>query len=261
MPIKIYQLDAFAEKVFSGNPAAVCPLDSWLEDHVLQAIAAENNLAETAFYVKNGENFSIRWFTPTTEVKLCGHATLASAKVLFDFEKYPGEIIRFASKSGQLTVSRKEDVLTLDFPATDLVATEIPANCKAVFGHTPVAAHQGGGFALLTFDSEETIRNMQPDLRLLSREIENSVVIVTSTASATDFVCRVFAPKIGIDEDPATGAAFTLLLPYWSKQLKKDEMTALQLSQRVGTFTGRYRGERVDISGKVFLYMKGEIAL
>jgi PhzF family phenazine biosynthesis protein len=258
MKIKLYQIDAFANKLFSGNPAAVCPLEEWLPDDLMQQIAEENNLAETAFFVKEGEDYRIRWFTPTVEVDLCGHATLATAHVLFAYLQHPHDQIRFASRSGVLRVTREQDRLTLDFPADQITRVEPFPELKAAFPEEPQEVYKGKTDYMLVFGSEAQILDLQPDFRAIAR-IPARGVIVTAKGEEVDFVSRFFGPQSGIDEDPATGSAHTTLTPYWAERLGKNELTAVQLSPRRGYFTCTWQGERVAISGQARTYMIGEI--
>ncbi len=256
---KIYQIDAFAGKVFAGNPAAVCPLDHWLSDGLLQDIAMENNLAETAFYVKQGEQYQIRWFTPTVEVDLCGHATLAAAYVLFEYENHTGDTIRFTSlKSGELTVTKQNRHLTLNFPADTLAPVELSGELARCFGIRPVAAFKGKTDFMLVFDNENQVQQLIPCLEEIAK-LKARGVIVTAKGNDVDFVSRFFAPQSGINEDPVTGSSFTTLAPYWATRLGKDEMSAIQLSARRGYVNCKYLNDRVEISGQCRLYMIGEI--
>ncbi len=256
---RIYQIDAFTDQVFAGNPAAVCPLEHWLDDSLMQQIASENNLSETAFIVKNGEQYDIRWFTPTIEVDLCGHATLAAAYALLFCEQHPGDFIRFYShRSGMLTVQRQGDLLTLDFPAD--VPTRIqnlPAWSKG-FDMQPMEAWQGKTDLLLLFESEAQIRELQPQFDIIG-QWEVRGVIATARGDSTDFVSRFFAPQSGVPEDPVTGSAHTTLTPFWGERLQKKELSAAQLSARGGRLHCRWNDERVAISGQARLYLRGSI--
>lgn len=259
MKLKIYQVDAFTDAVFSGNPAAVVPLQKWPDNDLLQKIAMENNLAETAFYVKSGKEYHIRWFTPTVEVDLCGHATLATAFVLFNHENYSGKTIHFYSaRSGQLPVTRSGDYLTLNFPADEFRAAELPGEMKKIFGAAPVEILKGKTDYVFVFENEAQIRNMVPRFDELSK-LKCRGVIITAKGDAVDFVSRFFAPQSGINEDPVTGSAHTTLTPYWSRVLGRKELTAIQLSERKGYLRCKYLGDRVEISGRGKLYMTGEI--
>jgi len=259
MKLKIYQVDAFANKIFSGNPAAVCPLNDWLPDKLMQQIALENNLSETAFYVKRGDTYQIRWFTPTIEVDLCGHATLATAHVLFHHENHGSDEIVFDSpRSGQLNVKRKQDLLTLDFPADGIQRIDWPSHHLTGFNFTPIEAYQGKTDYMLVFKYEDEIKNMQPNLAVIATWKVRGV-IVTAKGDTVDFVSRFFGPQSGVNEDPVTGSAHTTLTPYWSKQLGKEELTAIQLSDRKGYLSCRAMNGRVFITGKARTYLEGAI--
>jgi PhzF family phenazine biosynthesis protein len=261
MKLKIYQVDAFAKQVFQGNPAAVVPLDYWLEDEILQNIALENNLSETAFYIKDGDHFQLRWFTPTTEVDLCGHATLAAAHVLFFHEGYGKSILRFVSpRSGKLSVQKNEDKLTLDFPKDDITNTEMTEELLAPFIPKPKEAFKGKTDYVLLFDNEEQIKNLEFDLQLIAK-IKARGVIVTAPGSKVDFVSRFFGPQVGVPEDPVTGSAHTSLTPIWSKKLNKHSLSAMQLSPRGGFLECKLKNDRVEISGMAVTYLQGEIFL
>lgn len=258
MKLPIFQADAFASGLFKGNPAAVVPLTEWLTDETLQQIAMENNLSETAFFIPEGDHFHIRWFTPKAEVKLCGHATLATAHILYNELNFEGESISFNSKSGILTVSKTEDKLQLDFPADFVFLVEMNPEFAKALGAQPIAAFRGRTDYLLLFESEEIIRNMKPNFHLL-KQTDARGIIVTSKGNEVDFVSRFFAPRVGIDEDPVTGSAHTSLIPFWSWRLGKKEMTALQLSERGGQLWCTLAGDRVLIAGKAVTYLRGEI--
>lgn len=259
--IKIYQVDAFTDKLFSGNPAAVCILDKWLSDDLMQSIGNENNLAETAFIVPNGNDFEIRWFTPTTEVDLCGHATLASGFVLFNLLNYTNLSIRFHSpRSGLLIVSKKEDMIFLDFPTDtiELVSGEnLLENC---IGIKPIELYKGKTDYIAVIDSESSLRNIQPDFTEISK-LKARGLIVTAKGDSVDFVSRFFAPQSGIDEDPVTGSAHTSLLPLWSKKLGSKYLTASQLSKRGGQLICEFKNDRCLIGGNAKLFLTGEIIL
>ena len=259
MKLKIYQVDAFTDKIFSGNPAAVCPLDSWLPDSVMQNIALENNLAETAFYVKQGNEYLIRWFTPTVEVDLCGHATLATAHVLYHHEQCAGNEIVFRSpRSGVLKVYRHENLLTLDFPTDTLNKIQWFNEMNAGFNLIPLEGYKGKTDYLLVFENEDQIKNIQPNYPIIATWKVRGV-IVTAKGKQVDFVSRFFAPQSGVNEDPVTGSAHTTLTPYWAEKLGKTEMSAMQLSSRKGYLTCKYMGDRVHISGQAKTYLIGEI--
>jgi len=261
MKLRIYQVDAFTDKVFSGNPAAVCPLNEWLPDSVMQNIALENNLSETAFYVKQGNEYMIRWFTPAVEVDLCGHATLATAHVLFNHEHHAGnEIIFHSPRSGELKVFRNNHLLTLDFPTDTLNKIHWSGEMNAGFNFIPTEGFKGKTDYLLVFESEDQIKNIQPNYEVISRWKVRGV-IVTAKGKQVDFVSRFFAPQCGVNEDPVTGSAHTTLTPYWAEKLRKTEMTAIQLSDRKGYLTCKYMGDRVHISGQARTYLTGEIVI
>lgn len=261
MKLKLYQIDAFTDKLFSGNPAAVCPLEKWLPEEKLQAIAAENNLAETAFYVKKDNEYEIRWFTPTVEVDLCGHATLASAKVLYDFGNHQEDEIVFNSpRSGVLKVSRKGDMYTLDFPADKYERSELSPEILACFSMQPVEVYRGKTDLMLVFNSEEEIKKIVPDFNAMMK-IKVRGIVVTAPGTTADFVSRFFGPQSGINEDPVTGSAHTTLTPYWSQKTGKRELNAIQLSARKGFLTCTYLGNRVLISGQGVTYLQGEITV
>jgi PhzF family phenazine biosynthesis protein len=256
---KIYQIDAFTDKVFSGNPAAVCPLDKWLSDELLQKIAMENNLAETAFYVKQDNIYQIRWFTPTVEVDLCGHATLAAAFVLFNYENHSDNEVNFYSpRSGNLTVRKQGDDLTLNFPTDVFEQIDLFSELIAGFDIKPMEALKGKTDYMLVFENEGQIKNITPNFEKISK-LKGRGVIVTSKGDHVDFVSRFFAPQSGIDEDPVTGSAHTTLTPYWAKKLDKNELTAIQFSERKGYLRCNYLNDRVEISGQAKLYLIGEI--
>jgi len=258
MRIQIFQADAFASSLFKGNPAAVVPLKQWLTDELMQQIALENNLSETAFFVPEDDHYHIRWFTPKAEVKLCGHATLATAHILFNELNFCGEQIAFNSQSGILTVKKVGDKLQLDFPADFPQPVEpIPVFAEA-FGTHPLATFKGRTDYLLLFDSEETIQEFQPDISLLLSTNARGIM-VTAKGNEVDFVSRFFAPAVGVNEDPVTGSAHTTLIPFWAKRLNKTEMTALQLSARGGQLWCTLSGDRVLIAGKAVTYLRGEI--
>ncbi|MCX6972164.1 MAG: PhzF family phenazine biosynthesis protein [Verrucomicrobia bacterium] len=259
MKLPIYQIDAFADLPFQGNPAAVCPLDVWLPDDVLQSIAEENNLAETAFYVEREGSYDLRWFTPTKEVDLCGHATLAAAHVLFESINFTGSQITFQSRSGPLLVYREGDLLTLDFPAQPGVPCEVPNGMVEALGATPRECYRAMDY-MAVFDSEDQISTMAPDFRRL-KSLGLRGVIVTAPGTTSDFVSRFFAPNFGIDEDPVTGSAHCTLAPFWAERLAKTDMSARQLSKRTGSLRCRVVGDRVHISGRTVAYLTGTIQI
>ncbi len=257
MKLTIYQVDAFADKVFEGNPAAVCPLQAWLPDDVMQSIAMENNLSETAFFVPNGDRFDLRWFTPSDEVDLCGHATLASAHVIFNHLGFKEKEIVFGTRSGDLKVKRHEDKLKMDFPAIESEKVEDP-------GHLYEALNIKGGEVYKSDDYMVILGNagdveaLKPDFGLLAT-IKARGVIVTAKGEDVDFVSRFFAPAIGVPEDPVTGSTHTKLIPFWADKLNKNVLMARQLSKRGGFLWCEMKGERVEIMGRAVTYLVGEI--
>jgi PhzF family phenazine biosynthesis protein len=258
--ISIYQVDAFTTKLFGGNPAAVVPLEKWLPEVVMQNIAMENNLAETAFIVREAEGYRIRWFTPAVEVDLCGHATLASAFVHFNELGHNADSISFNSRSGGLTVTRSGNELTLDFPADELKEIPLTPNITSCFTQKPIAAYKGKTDFMIVFSSEEEIATMVPDIAKINTLVARGV-IVTAIGNEVDFVSRFFAPQAGINEDPVTGSAHTSLTPHWSKQLGKKTLKAIQLSSRRGYLTCTDLGQRILIAGEARLYLKGTITI
>jgi PhzF family phenazine biosynthesis protein len=259
MKLKMYQIDAFTDKLFGGNPAAVCPLEAWLPDKLMQSIAKENNLAETAFYVPDKEEYLIRWFTPAVEVDLCGHATLAAAFVLFNFENHSGETIRFLSpRSGKLIVNKHEDNITLNFPTDIITQIEITPLLSNAFNIMPIEIWKGKTDYLYLFKDEAEIRTILPDINHIST-FEARGVIITAPGNEVDFVSRFFAPQSGVIEDPVTGSAHTTLTPFWNTKSGKTHFTAIQLSERLGRLDCIYLHDRVEISGQAIHYMTGEI--
>lgn len=262
MKLPIYQIDAFANQVFEGNPAAVCILDQWLDSAVMQKIAEENNLAETVFVVQNNATFEIRWFTPEIEVALCGHATLAAAYVLYNYYGYNENTIRFYStKSGNLSVEKGENgFITLDFPTDDNAMIRGDDLIEKALGWSPVKTIKGKTDYLLIYNSQAEIEALEPNYHLLD-QCNCRGVIASAPGDEVDFVSRFFAPKCGIPEDPVTGSAHTTMAPYWSNVLGKTKMTAQQLSKRGGKLWIEYLGERVKITGKAVPYLIGEIEI
>ena len=260
MTIPIYQADAFTDKLFGGNPAAVCPLDSWLSDELMQQIALENNLSETAYLVKENNDYHIRWFTPGTEVKLCGHATLASAHILFNVLGYAGNTIIFHSKSGALKVTKLDSgKLMLDFPANEPEEIkEIPAGILEGLGIISAPVFKTSFDYMVVLPSQKAIEALTPDFKKLAQTPCRGI-IATAKGDVVDFVSRCFYPQSGIDEDPVTGSAHTIMVPYWAKQLNKTTMKAIQLSARRGYLDCELAGDRVLMSGNGVTYLKGEI--
>jgi predicted PhzF superfamily epimerase YddE/YHI9 len=261
MHLPIYQVDAFAEKLFGGNPAAICPLTEWLPDATMQAIAAENNLAETAFFVREGADYALRWFTPAVEVDLCGHATLASAHVVFSFLEPGRERVNFRTlKAGTLTVARHGDMLMMDFPARPATAVEPPPGLLAALGGSPREVLKARDHMVVYANAAE-VAALKPDFAALGRLDCWAAIATAPGEDGTDFVSRFFAPRQGIDEDPATGSSHCTLVPYWAARLGKRELKARQLSRRVGTLTCALNGDRVAIGGRTVLYLEGEITV
>ena len=259
--IKIFQVDAFTNNLFSGNPAAVCLLDNWLPDEVMQSIALENNLSETAFLIKKKDKFFLRWFTPKVEIDLCGHATLASAHIIYSELQYKFDYIKFYIKSGDvLTVNRNDNLLIMNFPAYE----------PKIVGHSLEELYHAFGvkptlflyckYGLVVFNNEEEIIKIVPNLNVIEKLSYNGI-IVTAPGENVDFVSRFFAPKFGIPEDPVTGGAHCELIPYWSKRLNKQNMIAKQLSKRGGVIHCSYLGDRVTIGGEATTYMQGELLM
>lgn len=261
MKLKMYQADAFTDTLFRGNPAAVCMLNDWLPETIMQAIAAENNLAETAFLVAGEDGYYIRWFTPVVEVDLCGHATLAAAHILFEHYSPEATSICFYSQhSGELHVSRDGDMLTLDFPADKPLQIPIPQELKDGLGIEPMEALKGKTDIMAVLPTENDVLSLRPDFKMLGK-LDARGIIVTAAGNEVDFVSRFFGPQSGIDEDPVTGSAHTTLAPYWGAELGKTELSAIQLSERRGYLWCRLQNDRVMISGKVVTYMEAEITV
>ncbi len=257
MKLRQYQIDAFARQVFQGNPAAVCPLEQWLDDALLQASAEENNLSETAFFVSIPQGYHLRWFTPVAEVDLCGHATLAAAHVLFEHLGHPGEMILFDTRSGPLTVSRRGDRLEMDFPARTPQPCPIPAALVEGLGQRPIEVLAADDY-LAVFADEATVSALRPDFARLAK-LDLRGVCATAPGRDADFVSRFFAPKFGIPEDPVTGSAHCELAPYWAARLGKTAFHARQRSQRGGDLYCRLNGDRVLLSGHAVTFMTAEI--
>ncbi|MBX2905881.1 MAG: PhzF family phenazine biosynthesis protein [Taibaiella sp.] len=259
MKITMFQIDAFTQTLFGGNPAAICILRERLPETTMQAIAAENNLAETAFIVEGERGFEIRWFTPVVEVDLCGHATLAAAHVFFNELNFKGDEISFWShRSGALNVRRKEGLLTLDFPMDVYEKVGTPAVLLEALGIEPMETFRGKTDYMVVLPNEEDVLRIAPDFELLST-IDGRGVIATAEGTDVDFVSRFFGPESGINEDPVTGSAHTTLTPYWAGELGKNELTAIQVSTRRGHLWCRLKGDRVEIAGYAVTYLRGEI--
>lgn len=258
MKLELFQVDAFTNKVFGGNPAAVCPLDEWLPDSTLQNIAIENNLSETAYFVKEGDAFHLRWFTPGGEVDLCGHATLATAYTLFNELGYPDKTITFTGRSGNLYVHRTENGMTMDFPLWPRKKIQTPEIITRALGKTPLAFFSGYD-AMAVFEHPEDIRNMQPDFHLLKQFETRGLLITAPGDKDYDFISRAFFPRLEINEDPVTGSAHCLLAPYWADRLSKTTLKAHQASTRGGDLLCTIKGDRLNITGQAILYLQGSI--
>lgn len=260
MEIPLFQVDAFTRRVFAGNPAAVCPLPEWPPDDLLQSVAAENNLSETAFVVDEDGEFSIRWLTPTQEVDLCGHATLAAAYVIFQFLDPSLGSVSFQSRSGVLKANRAEnDRVAIDLPAREAEPCTAPALLLAGLARPPREVRAARDY-LAIYDSEDEVRSLKPDMAKLM-ELDRQGVIVTAEGADCDFVSRYFAPAVGIPEDPVTGSSHCSLIPYWSKRLGKENLHARQVSARGGELYGTLRDGRVFLEGHAVLYLRGTIEL
>ncbi len=261
MRIPLYQVDAFADRPFTGNPAAVCPLDAWLPDSLMQSIAAENNLSETAFFVPEGDGYGLRWFTPATEVDLCGHATLASAHVIFRFLAPERDEILFQTRqAGVLRVTRDGDLLALDFPSRPAEPCPMPEGLAAALGRVPASVLAARDY-LCVYDSADEIAALTPDFAALARLDRFAVIATAPGNDGSDFVSRFFAPARGVDEDPVTGSAHCTLIPYWAARLGKTRLDARQVSRRGGRLTCALKGDRVSIGGHAVLYLIGTIEI
>ncbi|HBM4505177.1 TPA: PhzF family phenazine biosynthesis protein [Listeria monocytogenes] len=250
--MKQYVVDAFTDRVFSGNPAAICIMDTWLEKETMMNITLENNLSETAFAVKKGEKYKLRWFTPGGEIDLCGHATLACAYVIFNFIEKDSSTVVFDTLSGELTVNKHENIYEMDFPAYDLTPIDITEKMVEAIGATPIKAFIGRDL-LCVFDDEETVQNATPDLDKV-KELDGLLLHLTAQGKEIDSVSRTFAPKLNVSEDPVCGSGHCHIVPYWSKHLMKDSITAYQASSRGGTLYCRIKGDRVVLGGKATIF-------
>ncbi len=257
MKLKIYKINAFTSKLFKGNPAAVIPLERWLSDDLMQKIAWENNLSETAFFVSSKKRFHIRWFTPKSEVKLCGHATLASAYVIFNILNYSFNKIIFDSQSGELIVKKTDEFFTLDFPSQMPLKCKIPNKLTDALGKEPLSCYKNEDY-LAVYENESDILDIAPNFNIL-KQLDLRGIIITAPTNNFDFVSRFFVPNLGIDEDPVTGSAHTQLTPYWAEKLNKKVLKAKQVSRREGVLYCEQRTDRVLISGSAILFLKGEI--
>ena len=261
MRLPIYQIDAFTDRLFGGNPAANCPLETWLPDTVMQAIAAENNLSETAFFVREGGDYALRWFTPTVEVDLCGHATLTAGHVVMSFLEPQRQSVNFRTmKAGTLTVARRGDRLVMDFPARPAAPTEAPPGLLAALGGAPREVLRARDH-LVVYDSPAEIAALKPDLAALGKVDCWAAIVTAPGEDGIDFVSRFFAPAQGVPEDPVTGSSHTTLTPYWAKRLGKTELEARQLSRRGGALRCTLNGDRVSIAGRAVLYLEGQISV
>ena len=258
--MRYFVVDAFADTLFQGNPAGVCLLDTWLKDHLMQQIAAENALSETAFVVKQDGYYDLRWFTPTTEVDLCGHATLASAFVVTQFLDPGISSMDFHTKSGLLSVTKSDDLFELDFPARKPQKIQVTPQMEQALGVPILEAHKARD-TLLLLESEEQVKDLQPDFNLIANLPDCFAVIATAKGENVDFVSRFFAPGAGVPEDPVTGSAHSTLIPFWAQRLHKEDMIAKQLSKRGGTLFCKNQGDRVKISGRAVLYLQGELVV
>lgn len=259
MEIKIYQIDAFAENTFEGNPAAVCPLDEWLSDELLQKIAEENNLSETAFFVAEDKGYSLRWFTPEDEVDLCGHATLAAAHVLFQHLGYVKKSISFYTKSGTLEVGKSDSGYSMSFPASNVEPIDTPTELKEALGIVPTETFVAFDY-IVVLDSESQVKSVSPDFVKL-QTLGLRGVVVTAPGDEVDFVSRCFYPKLRVNEDPVTGSAHCELAPYWAKKLSRNKLFGKQLSQRTGIVQCEVIGDRVILSGNAVDYMSGIVTI
>lgn len=260
MRLPLYQVDAFADKPFAGNPAAVCPLERWISDELMQAIAAENNLAETAFFVPEGAGYGLRWFTPENEIDLCGHATLASAYVVFRYLQPQKPSVSFRTvKSGVLNVTRDGEVLSLDFPSWPAEPCAAPDELVAALGRKPVALLARRDY-MAVYEAVEDVLALRPDFAALGR-LGRAVIVTAPGRDGIDFVSRFFAPCHGVDEDSVTGSSHCSLIPYWAERLGKTKLQARQVSRRGGVLSCSLNGDRVGIGGRAALYMTGTIEL
>jgi PhzF family phenazine biosynthesis protein len=263
MKLTLYQIDAFSNRLFSGNPAAVIPLDKWIDEELMQKLGMENNLSDTGFFVpskKNGADYEIRWFTPALEIDLCGHATLASAYVLYNILGFSKPELKFDCKSGVLVITRDKEKIRMNFPAWKPSAfPDYPTELKTALGNPEILNVYRSRDVLIELESEDAVRSCNPDFTLLKKIGEK--VIITAKGDKADFVSRFFAPIAGIDEDPVTGSAHSQLIPYWAEKLGKTKMHALQLSPRGGEIWCEFLGDRVIMAGECVCYMKGELTI
>lgn len=259
MDLPVYQIDAFTDAVFGGNPAAVCPLEDWLDTALMQSIAAENNRSETAFFVPSGGGYDLRWFTPAIEVELCGHATLASAFLIFERFAPERDLIRFQTRSGELSVARRDGLMFLDFPSYPGTAADCPEALSRGLRCSPAEVREGPNY-MAVFAEESDVAALSPDMDALAT-LHPRGVIATAPGESCDFVSRFFGPSFGVPEDPVTGSAHCMLTPYWSKRLGKERLDARQISARGGRLLCEDRGDRVGIGGRAVMYMEGTITV
>ena len=257
MSVKQYVVDAFTDEVFHGNQAAVCVLDEWLPEELMMEITRENNFSETAFTVKEGDHYHLRWFTPGGEIDLCGHATLGTAWVLFHYYEKNVEILTFSTLSGELAVTRKGELLEMEFPAYDLKPVEVADAMEEALGTRPLKAFMGRDL-LCVLDNEDTVRHLMPDLKK-AKILDGLLLHVTARGTETDCVSRSFAPKLAVAEDPVCGSGHCHIIPYWADTLGKDDLVAFQASKRGGTLYCRREGKKVFMAGKAALYSVGEL--
>lgn len=253
--ILYFEIHSFTKEIYHGNPAGVCPLDQWIDDESMQRIAAENKLSETAFFVPRDDHYELRWFTPKVEVDLCGHATLATAYVLFDHLGQEGDTIVFQTKSGELTVRKDGEFMIMDFPSRPAVTTDIPDHMITGLGRNVDKVFKSRDY-MVVLESEQEVRELSPNFSELEL-IDCTGIIVTAPGDEVDFVSRFFAPKVGVPEDPVTGSAHSTLTPYWAERLGKERLTARQVSDRGGELWCHQAGDRVQIAGHAVLYVKG----
>lgn len=260
MQLPLYQVDAFTDTLFKGNPAAVCPLDSWLPDELMQGIALENNLSETAFFAKEGDHYRLRWFTPEVEIPLCGHATVATAHVMKQHLGISDSVLHFTCMSGEISVRLENGLYILDFPSRQTELAQAPSSLVKGLGKDPKAIYKAKDFYFAVYHQEDEVKSLTPDWAELAK-VETHGIIVTSKGSDCDFVSRFFAPSIGINEDPVTGSAHTALTPYWAKELGMNKLVARQVSKRGGLLYCEHKGERTEIGGKAITYLQGSISV
>lgn len=257
MRVAIFQVDAFAKRRFAGNPAAVMPMDSFPDDSLMQAIAAENNLAETAFLVPDGDDYRLRWFTPTVEVPLCGHATLASAAVVMERLEPGRSSVTFHSASGPLIIRRADTGYIMDFPVRLSERVDIPPALAEALGVAPIEVYANEFNYLVLLESAKVLRQLAPDMPAIARLDRTGVIVTAPGDEGYDFISRYFAPAKGIPEDPVTGGAHTMLTPYWAKRLGKTEFRAFQASPRGGEIICRLLGDRIEMEGSCVFYLEG----